>query len=273
MVADISKTTMETIRRSPIVGISFDTKKRDLSITIHYVHAVGDTFDFISVPFCRVKVAGENAKGLSWAITRALADNGINLQRLAAIGADGAGVNGVMSVDELKVDQCSLSSERNVCKNIAKEIGASLLCHHCCGHKLQLVAASGWHSIAYLRELESRVRSLHKQLERSGKSQSQLIFWTSVCNDEVVTDLRYARARWISQLGPMEHLHKNYISFLAYMLGQYETLSANKKDEQAKNTISWIFSFFCTWECRVTIAGCVDLLRIMMAFKCKLERT
>jgi len=126
----------------------------------------------------------------------------------------------VMAAEELEVDPWGAENSKNVCKKLASKIKTSLLVHHCCGHKSNLIAGNSWKTIPYLREIEKRIKSLHKQLSRSGKAQNQLMFWSAVCNDAVLTELRFCRTRWLSQLGPMKMIHKNYTSFLSYTLGQ-----------------------------------------------------
>ena len=146
-----------------------------------------------------------------------------------------------------------------------------MLCHHCCGHRIQLASVDAFRTVGYLRELERRIRSLYKQLERSGKAQNEALFWNFVCNEDVMSDLKVGRARWLSQLGPMRAISKSYITILSWLISQFESLSGNAKDKEVKEAVQWVYSFMGNWRCRVTVAACVDLLEIMMAFKCKLE--
>ena len=84
LVKNINDELMASSKKTPVLGLSFDTKQRDLAITIHFLHALGQEFDFVSTPFCRLKVAGENAKGLSTRIIQEFEDKGLELNRLCS---------------------------------------------------------------------------------------------------------------------------------------------------------------------------------------------
>ena len=270
IVGDIELSTFDAIRKSPVFGLAFDTKKRDLSICIHFLETRQKKFEFVSMPLAKVKVPGETTKDLTHGILTALKDRGIDIERLGAVGADGASVTGVMTASELEVAAAGPPAE-NVCKELSTKINASLLCQHCCGHKLELAAADSWKDISYLREVEKRLKSLHKFLDKSGKAQTQLQFWSAASGEKTVAELRFARSRWIRQLQPMKIVLGHYVSFFSFLFGQHESLGTGAKDEETKSTISWIFAFLATWRCRVTLAGCVDVLSTVAKYKAKLE--
>ena len=69
----------------------------------------------------------------------------------------------------------------------------------------------------------------------------------------------------------MRAISKSYIAILSWLISQFESLSGSAKDKEVKETVQWVYSFLGNCCCRVTVAACVDLLEIMMAFKNKLE--
>ena len=208
---------------------------------------------------------------LVFTISLVVGSRGIDKLRLGAVGADGASVTGVMTAEQLEVTPFGNLSASNVCKELAKEVGASVLCHHCCAHKVQLAAGDSWNKILYLKQLEKRIRSLHKHLKHSGKAVNALIFWSAASGGGPVSELHFARSRWISQLFPMRIISRNYVTFLSYLLGQHESLTGSEKDKETKGVISLIFSFLASWMCRVLVAGCVDLPGILSKYKNKFE--
>ena len=195
LVAGIEKTRFEAMQKSPVIGISFDTKSRDLAVCLHYLDTTGKDFCFVSLPLCRVKVAGETAQVMAHALVQALGERGIDKLRLGAVGADGASVTGVMTAEQLEVTPFGNLSASNVCKELAKEVGASVLCHHCCAHKVQLAAGDSWNKILYLKQLEKRIRSLHKHLKLSGKAVHALIFLSAASGGGPVSELHFACSR------------------------------------------------------------------------------
>ena len=82
------------------------------------LHAVGGKLELCSVPLIRVMFAGDMAKELTHALVTALKDKGVDVGRLGAICADGAGVCGVMSAQEMVVDPDGASAHRNVCLEV-----------------------------------------------------------------------------------------------------------------------------------------------------------
>ena len=116
------------------------------------------------MPVRYVKIAGGMAKELTHALVTALKANGVDVRRFGAIGADGAGECGVMSAQKLAVDPDVASAYRNVCLELAKDVGVTLLCQHCCGHRIQLASVDAFRTVGCLKELKRRIRSLYKQL-------------------------------------------------------------------------------------------------------------
>ena len=82
---------------------------------------------------------------------------------------------------------------------------------------------------------------MYKQLERSGKAQNEALFWNFVCNEDVMSDLKVGRARWLSQLGLMRAISKSYIMILAWLISQLESLSGNVKDKEVKEAVQWVY--------------------------------
>ena len=119
---EIEVETLRAIRTSPVYGLSFDTKKRDLAIVIHYLDARMAKFEFRSLPLARIKIGGENAPGLTNAICDFLQEQNIDIARLGAVGADGCGTTGVMTAEELKVDPTGAEEQSNVCKLLASVV-------------------------------------------------------------------------------------------------------------------------------------------------------
>ena len=98
LVESIETSLLDAIKKSPIFGMSFDTKKRDLAVVIHFLDIRdAENFQFVSVPLARVKISGENADGLEESIRQLLTDKGIDISRLAAVGSEGCGTTGLLS--------------------------------------------------------------------------------------------------------------------------------------------------------------------------------
>lgn len=66
---------------------------------------------------------------------------------------------------------------------------------------------------------------------------------------------------WMSWLEPLEKIQNSYLSLLSHLLYQFST----------KKTIQWIFLFMSTWQFRLTVAGCIDILRLCFHTKNLLE--
>lgn len=115
--------------------------------------------------------------------------------------------------------------------------------------------------------MEKRIRSLFAHLSNSPAANIDLVFWAELTGEDVLSSLSHSGSRWLSWLRPLEKIQSSYLSLLAHLLYQF-THHANK---DRKKVIQWVFLFFCDWEFRLTVAGCVDVLRICFHTKNKLE--
>ena len=94
------------------------------------------------------------------------------------------------------------------------------------------------------------------------------MFWSELTGEDVLTPVSTSAARWFSWLRPLEKIHASFTALLAHLLYEF-THHANKEQ---KETIQWMFLFFCSWEFRLTIAGIIDVLRICFRSKNLLEK-
>ena len=206
---------MASVRSSPVLGISIDTKKRDASLVISFWDRTQKAF--CNMPLAKPKVPGENAEGLFETMKTALASKGVDAKRIASFTADGAGVNGVLGKREASVDPGGHDASINVAKKLAQHAGRKLLVAHCCGHKFQLATSQSWKGVEYLRELEKIVDSIYKYLEKSGKAQTALAFWEHVLDGGDVGSKSRGRSRWLSLHGPLHHMLGSYLALLAWL--------------------------------------------------------
>ncbi len=96
---------------------------------------------------------------------------------------------------------------------------------------------------------------------------TELIFWSEVTGEEMLSALGTAKARWLSMLSPMEKIHRAYITLLTFLSCQFD----REKDREKRKTIQWVYKALASWEARLTIAGLVDILRDCFLAKNQLE--
>lgn len=260
---EIDRDRIERLRRSPAYGISIDGEGNFLSICIASLdpafnwQGAREFFDYGYVGGHTAKHIVEHIKGI-------FTHHGTDINRVWCLAADGASVNGVLK----RMEEDGTYLGENVAALLREAVGHAILVSHCCGHKWELCAKAAWKEQDYFKEMEKRARALHNHIFFGPKARQDLVFWSDVTDTEVVNALSQGKARWPSCLQPLKRIHENYVVLMAHLFGYFEYGQCTKA---TKGLLSWIFQFMLSWQFRVTLAGCVDLLSILWKTKNELE--
>jgi hypothetical protein len=247
------------IRASPYFALSIDEKVTMLIIVVTFI---GPNCEKLSAPLAYRNLAGMEASDLFASVKDTLEASLLDPANLVAFCADGASVMGTRK---------AMSDPRdgnNVARRLKAFCGHPILVQHCSPHKLQLAVEAAFHGDDYFKETEQRIRALFKHLKAHPSSNIDLVFWSELTGEDVLTPVSTSAARWLSWLRPLEKIHASFTALLAHLLYEF-THHANKEQ---KETIQWMFLFFCSWEFRLTIAGIIDVLRICFRSKNLLEK-
>ena len=157
----------------------------------------------------------------------------------------------------------------NVAKLLQEACASRLLTTHCCAHRFQLSISESLKCDAYLVSLERICHKLFRFLRNHPHSHVDLVFWASLVEDEdFLSHLGTAKARWLSLLQPLAQIEKSYHTILCHL----HFAHTEEKDREKRKSLAEIFQFMATWQFRVTLAGVADILQICFSCKNRLEK-
>ena len=247
VASHVLSSLVQEVQQSPYFAVSVDEKDCMLVILVTFISSQGKK---ITAPLGYKNLPGFEAKDLFEVIRSTLEENNLSKDHMIAFCADGASVMGSRQ-------SMSGNEGNNVAHKLQSWCGHPLLVQHCAPHKLQLAVASAFHQHEYFKSMEKRITALFNHLSNCPAATIDLLFWS----------VSTSSARWMSWLKPLEKIQNSYLSLISHLLYQF-SYHANK---EAKKTIQWIFLFMSTWQFRLTVAGCIDILRLCFHTKNLLE--
>ena len=147
--------------------------------------------------------------------------------------------------------------------------GKKLMITHCSAHRLQLCCSDALTGAdEELKDLEKRIRALFRHLKASPAATIDLLFWSDLTGEEMVSSMGTSTSRWLSLLQPVERLHASYLSVLAHL---HYVWKHHAGDREQRKVIQWIFLGLSSWQSRLTLACLVDVLRLCYETKNRLE--
>ena len=245
---------VQSVKASPYYSVSIDEKDRFLMVVITYFKG-GQR---VTAPVAFRDLSGFEAADLFTCVRSLLESWALPKESLAAFTADGASVMGTRVALGARGD--------NVAKRLAEWAGHPLLVTHCAPHKLQLSVSASFQE-PYFKTLEKQIKALFKNLSEHPGGTIDLVFWSDLTSEEVLSSLKTSSARWLHFLQPVRRLQQCYISVLCHLMYQYK-FHAN---HEQKKTVSWLFQGLASWEARLSLAAVGDVLAICMSCKNRLE--
>ena len=252
----VMATLIQDIKQSPFFSLSVDEKDAMLVILVTFIDSKGCK---VTSPLAYKNLSGLEAKDIFALITATLEEHDLPKENLVAFCADGASVMGTRQ---------SMSRQgNNVASKLQDYCGHPLLIQHCAPHRLQLAIESSFHQDDYFKGMEKRIKALFTHLSNSPSTSIDILFWSELTGEDVLTSLNTSTSRWLSWLRPLEKLNASHLTMLAHLMYEFQ----HHANREQKKTIQWIFHFFNSWEFRLTVAGCIDILRLCFHTKNMLE--
>lgn len=212
---------IQEVKQSPFFSLSVDEKDAMLVILITFIDSKGCK---VTSPLAYKNLSGLEAKDIFSLIVATLEEHGLPKENLVAFCGDGASVMGTRQ---------SMSREgNNVARKLQDYCQHPLLIQHCALHRLQLAIESSFHSDEYFKGMEKRIKALFTHSSNSPSTSIDILFWSELTGEDVLTSLNTSTSRWLSGLRPLEKLNASYLTMLAHLMYEFQhQLTKNKRKQ------------------------------------------
>ena len=202
---------IQEVKQSPFFSLSVDEKDAMLVILITFIDSKGCK---VTSPLAYKNLSGLEAKDIFSLIVATLEEHGLPKENLVAFCADGRVSDGNASSPCHEKETMWLAS----CKTIAStHYWFSTV--HCTGCSLQSNLPFILMNISKVWKNASR----HCLLIHSNSPSTSIdiLFWSELTGEDVLTSLNTSTSRWLSGLRPLEKLNASYLTMLAHLMYEF----------------------------------------------------
>ena len=212
---------------SPYISILLD-ESCDISVTkklLIYAKTISSDFDIETHFLDNLQISDGTAKTIYQSVKNALQERNISLNKVLAVGSDGASVmtgrkNGFVAL-------------------LKKQDSPYVIGIHCVAHRLALCSSQATDKVPYLKQYQQILSDIFYHFKRSALRRTKINAIQAILEDPTLQYKELHSVRWFSMYSALETVYRTWGSLATY----FETEMEQANDSTAKGFFKKMTSF------------------------------